>query len=521
MRVDFSRMRRELRELLARNTVTISAEGGSLKLLVTKGRRVVRWETIPLSADILRDGVVLDPTRLGSVIKERLDSHRLFSSNVVTSVTGLHSLTRLVTLPKTPRRLLREAVVRESQRAMPVSLDNLDLSWQILDTKNGTLPIYLLAVPQNILDGQIQALRQGGMYPYIIDLKPLALARAVNSRNAFVLDIQPNDFDIILVADGVPVITRTVLFPQGRGSFDVEQERAVIIIEEFLRTRKFFDNRHRDRSPYPDDTPLFLTGETNQLTGIRAMLTREVPYPITPLEPPLKYPPSFPVTEYATNVGLALKELPQPRNARNQGSAPGLELNILPDRHRRRVKVNKSLLWIAGVLAGVALMLPMYQSTVDASEETTRLRSQLSGSEQRVTLRALDTKRRHEFEQSVEQASALVGQLEQGYKTFFDKKLSYSDPLSALSQSLPPSVRLNTIGNSGGQIGLDGDADSYADVVNYSQLLTEYEGFPDASISFVQGGGGGGRGDEISKASFRIALGKYQPEMVKQNPQGP
>lgn len=516
LKSDLSRMRKKLREMFSTTTVSISIESSGLKTLVTKGRKVVQWRTIPLDEETVKDGLVVDPIRLGEKIGESFRGQDKLPRKAIASVTGLHSLSRLVTLPKTPNRFLKEAISRESHRAMPVSLEYLDLSWQILETGNGALPVYILATPQNILNGQVQAMSHQGIDPYLMDMKPLALARAANRHDALILDIQPEEFDIVLVADGIPVITRTVLFPQGRSSMDVGEERIVIVVEEFLRTVKFFETTH-DGKPLNPDTPLFLTGEANNHPALQEMVARATKFPITPMEPPLKYPSTFPVAEYATNVGLNLKELLPTSNGDNEAHTPEVNFNILPNRHRKQTRVSKKLLWALGIIAGIALLVPIYQGSIDASVETAIMRAELSKAEQGVTLKALDTKRHYEFQQSVDQAEASVGALKAGHEAFLEKSIPFAKPLDVIMDSLPDGIRINTFGDNAGVIGVSGDADSYDAVVSYTQRLARTAGFPDATILFVQGGAG--TTQETSKVSFQLSVGRYVPENAQSVPE--
>ena len=70
LKPELSRIRKKLRELFSTTTVSISIESSGLKTLVTKGRKVVQWQTIPLDDETVKDGLVIDPIRLGEKIGE-------------------------------------------------------------------------------------------------------------------------------------------------------------------------------------------------------------------------------------------------------------------------------------------------------------------------------------------------------------------------------------------------------------------------------------------------------------------
>ena len=54
--------------------VSLSIEGGSLKGLVTRGKRVIRWGSITLAPEHIRDGYILDETQVGLQIVALLRS---------------------------------------------------------------------------------------------------------------------------------------------------------------------------------------------------------------------------------------------------------------------------------------------------------------------------------------------------------------------------------------------------------------------------------------------------------------
>ena len=71
-----------------------------------------------------------------------------------------------------------------------------------------------LGWPRQIVDALLEILKQVKIKPYLMDIKPLALARLVKDNMAIIVDIQPYNFDIVIMADGIPQPVRTVSFPE-------------------------------------------------------------------------------------------------------------------------------------------------------------------------------------------------------------------------------------------------------------------------------------------------------------------
>ncbi|GAH72304.1 unnamed protein product, partial [marine sediment metagenome] len=166
---------------MGKKVVTLYIDDSSLRLLVAKGKQVKKWATLPLESRLVRDGVVFHEAKLAAKIKKLLKAQRVRTKKVVAGLSGLHCLSRAFTLPQLPESMLAEAVKREAERTLPVPLDQLYLSWQIISTSAKEIQVFLAALPRNATDALIETLRQAGVKPYLMDLAPLALARVVNT----------------------------------------------------------------------------------------------------------------------------------------------------------------------------------------------------------------------------------------------------------------------------------------------------------------------------------------------------
>jgi Tfp pilus assembly PilM family ATPase len=184
---------------------------------------------------------------------------------------------------------------------MPLSLDDLYLSWQVIGEDGGQLRVYLLAVPRDLLDAQVLAIQAAGVRPHLMDLKPLALIRAVNQKDAIIADLEPDSLDVIIVVDDIPSIMRTIAL-----SGDGVQEKVNRLAEELRRTIKFHNDSQKDKRLDPS-TPVYVTGslmgEAKVVEDIALLVERPVQRP----NPPLECPPGMPVGKFMVNIGLALK----------------------------------------------------------------------------------------------------------------------------------------------------------------------------------------------------------------------
>jgi type IV pilus assembly protein PilM len=296
-------MRLSLRS--SQETVTVNIEERSLRLLTAKGGEVQKWGQAPLAPGLVENGLVRDPVQVGLAIEALFVEHKVPRKGVITSLTviGLGSTSQIFDLPRMRPNLLVDAVSREARRAMPVPVDELYLSHQVIGEKEDMQQVYVLGAPRDLVDAHITAFQMAGIQLKAMDLKPLALVRAVNQRDAVIADLENESFHVIVVAEAVPDITRSaVLHREGLDP----QQKARRLVEEVIRTIDFYNHSHPDRLLEPT-VPVFLTGELTGIPSVNETIRAEMGYTIETPEPPLACPEALSVPQFMVNIGLALK----------------------------------------------------------------------------------------------------------------------------------------------------------------------------------------------------------------------
>lgn len=289
--------------MFRRSVTTLHIEASSIKGLVLKGRKVVWWDGAPLEPGIVRDGLVLEPRELGRAIDALFTAGQVPRDKVILSLNGLHSTFRILTVPQLKPMQMADTIRRVAKKEMPLPLDELYLSWQPMRSSGNKQEVFVLGVPREAVDVLVKAIGYASIKPYVMDLKALALARVANRADALILDLEPENFGITLIANGFPAIMRT--FIPKRGDMILE-DNVRRLAGEILRTVEFH-NRDHPTNPLGPETPVFLTGETTLKPGTEDIVQSEIQYPIEALRPLLEYEASFPVAPYVINIGLGLR----------------------------------------------------------------------------------------------------------------------------------------------------------------------------------------------------------------------
>jgi type IV pilus assembly protein PilM len=285
---------------------TVSIQQTSVRLLTVEGGEVRKWAQLPLEPGLIEKGLVRDPAQVGLALETIFREQNASKERVVASLTviGLGSTSQIFDLPKMRPNLLADAVNREARRAMPVPVDELYLTYQVLDEKDGMQQVYVLGAPRDLVDAQITAFQMAGIRLQAMDLKPLALVRAIDREDTVIADLESESFHVIVVKDAIPDITRSAVLHGG--GLD-PQQKALRLVEELTRTIDFYNHSHPEKQ-LPPTVPVFLTGELLNTPAVRDIIQSQVGYSIEAPSPPLTYPQTLPISQFMVNIGLALKK---------------------------------------------------------------------------------------------------------------------------------------------------------------------------------------------------------------------
>jgi type IV pilus assembly protein PilM len=376
---------------MPKETVTVYIDDSAVRLVIAKGRSIQSWGDMPLERGLVKDGVILDQDAVAKKLQglwqiagkrkryyitttsgERVQVTEVVKpGKVIAGINGINCLHRLLTLPELPKDLLSEAVKREAARVFGVPLEELYLFWQVLPSLRGETVVYLVALPRDTVDNLISTLLKAGFKPYLMDLKPLALARTITEPNAIVVDVQPCSLDIVIMINRIPQVVRSIPLPREASL----EDRMPVIGEELSRAILFYDSSHKDK-PIGADVPLLVSGELAEREDIWSLLLDERERPVRVLPSPLEAPEDFPHSQYLTNIGLVLKEVPAAEKEAIPYSL--VDFNALPEVYLPRRRPLSEIIYIAVSIIGIALIAWLAWSNITSSGRVGDLTSQLT-----------------------------------------------------------------------------------------------------------------------------------------------
>jgi len=441
------------------------------------GGRVIKWASRSLEPDIFEDEIIVDPQALGNAVKQLMASSAIKGKNISISVSGLYSLSRIVTVPL-GGAATQQVVLEAASEVMPLSEDEQYLSWQTVAVGEGGQQVLVIGVPRDMIDSEMQALRGSGVSPRVLDLKTMALIRAVNREQAIIFNIEPNSFDIVIVVGGSAEVMRTTAWQQSGLSEEEETEHLAVALELTIG----FYNSHHPGFPLDPATPLFITGQMSGDIALVEKLQNRAGYHIEPLTPPLEYPAHLPVSQYAVNIGLALKGTASAKGP-GQGDYSLPDINLLPEAYKPWKPTTRQIYILFAILAAFALLLPLYQVTSDAMAETGRLRTRYDAVNRMLDVRRVELSKLEPLQKAINQ-----------YDTIVDTGGGFVEDLEAVrSLAEELGVEVGSIVHNGGSIVFSCQADSNITFREYITALEESGRFstpiiPPEVYPYIRGG---------------------------------
>jgi type IV pilus assembly protein PilM len=463
--------------------VTLNISNSSIRILSVKGRRVNNWGSMALTAGMVRDGLILQPEAVAEAIDTLFKSTKMPKEKAITSLSGLPFTYRFLNLPRMKPAFLEEAIRRAAKKEISLPLDELYLSWQPVPGQEDEQTFFVLGVSRHLIDTVIQTLMLARVEPSVMDLHPLALARAANRMDAIVGNLEPECYDIVIIANGLPTVIHTIS-PRGEGA--TLEDNIQQLADELARTVAFYQSSHPESHLSPA-TPLLLSGELAAEVTTYGLLQTEIEYPIEPLIPTLEFPADVPIASYAVSMGLALKKIPQESKDKEEAVRfYDININILSGKYRKsRAKplpVRYILLGTFLVIA-VACLYPLYQGKNQLGVENTELESRLHETSRELHLATLIAEEVITTEETIQETTANIENMTEMQQGILSARGDFTNNFQMVTNTLPVQLYLTSIVIGKELITVQGETDSIFTVVNYATALEAQEEFSEVRIT--------------------------------------
>lgn len=216
-----------------------AVRGVELNCSTKGGPTLLRFHEVPLPANAVSKGEVLNPDVVKSALKRLWSEGKFKSKNVVLGTGNQSVLVRELSVPKMTLKGIRETLPFHVQSALQMTLEDSILDFYPTSETVGDQGVMvkglLIAADKEAILGNIRVTERAGLTPVEVDLIPFALNRLLTTRakikgTVALIDVGATTTSIIIVGDGVPLFVRII--PAGGGDLTQALESSLDINNE-------------------------------------------------------------------------------------------------------------------------------------------------------------------------------------------------------------------------------------------------------------------------------------------------
>ncbi len=461
---------------------TLYIRDDALNLLVTKGKRVEKWATLPLEPGLVRQGLVLNEARVADELKKLFKLVKISKRKVIVGLTGLDSIYRLISLPRLPKGVIAEAIQHEAQRVITTPLSEVYFTYQLLPPSPGETRFFLVAFPRNVLDTLVRTLRQAGIRPYIVDTAPLAVCRTLDQDKAIIVHTRLDHLDFIVMEDRIPQLIRRVVLPTEVSTL---AERLPTIIEEVDRTITFYNSSHKEK-PLDATMPMFVSGDLVEAPQSWPRLGSKLNCSVSILPSPLEFSGAFDPNEFIVNIGLAMKEVWTEKKGAHFSL---VNFNVLPQVYQHPPVHLTSILAPVGSVALVGLLIYMILLVRNTADENSALRRDLTSAQNLVSTAQGNIgtlpQQVADAEGSIAPAQARTAEFSNTLRSLEDGRGIVDGELPKIFAPLPASIELTAVSYRGESVAVTGICESPDEDIIWTYARALSTPFPNVRISSI------------------------------------
>lgn len=177
---------------------------GSLKVMQiepdshTHKGRLIGYGTASFNGEAIKDGIIIDHAAIAQATFELFNSRLIgdiTTNRTVVAIPSYRTFTRLISLPPLNGEDLDEAVRIEAEQYLPMPLDELYLSYNVVSQDAEKVELFAIAVPRKIVDSHLELMR-------IMGLETVGVGTTIDAAGQLFLQDKQSDVPAVLVDFG-------------------------------------------------------------------------------------------------------------------------------------------------------------------------------------------------------------------------------------------------------------------------------------------------------------------------------
>ena len=360
---------------------------------------------------------------------------------------------------------------RSAENSEELGLENLELDLAP-EPEGDPHDVYALALHKHVIRRNLRTVsefsgRFAGVQPKI-----LALAAAVNSRSAVVLDVESNTLITSVISNGLPEVIREVGIDRNL----THSESVNLIATQISRAVSFYDSLFPEE-PLGFDFEVFVTGQAEQFDLAIEEALDSLQYVRSELPETLRAPEEFPFEKYAANVGLVIVA---GKRFWQRAPVPLLttpKFDYRPSQYRPRPLPVQAVLSVAASLILAFGIFTAFGLFTDQSESAAAAQRTLNILEQRVELRNLKIVELRDARVVLNDAKLRTERLIAANDVIQDRDAGFADTIAIIEGAAPIGVSITTLDDDGRVVAVQAESDDYSPLLAYVRMLEDVPQF--------------------------------------------
>lgn len=309
-----------------KDLVGIDIGSSSVKLVQLKevrgGYQLVNLGMMKLPPEAIVDNAIMDSSSVVSVVRELVESLKIKTKNVATSISGHSVIIRKILLPIMTEEEMEASIQWEAEQYIPFEISEVNLDFQILgpDVNDASqMNVILVAAKKDFVNDYVALFKECGLNPQVMDVDCFAIANVYEanygvSENEVValIDLGASSMNVNILKGGMSVFTRDIQMGGnayneelqkrlGLSSDDAEKVKlggevnsvspatvsAIIedatesLTTDIQRSLDFFSASSADERP----KKILITGGVSKVQAIRASLSQRLGVDVQLIDP--------------------------------------------------------------------------------------------------------------------------------------------------------------------------------------------------------------------------------------------
>jgi hypothetical protein len=320
------------------------------------------------------------------------------------------------------------------------------------------------------VDSLIKTLHMADLEPGFMTIRSLALTKAMPINTAVIVDLQPTEFDIIIMSEGIAQPIRTIALPNQELSWE---QKLDMITADLDRTIKFFDTNNPEK-PLDPKLPVHVSGELLDKPELHKSLAEKIGRPIQTISPVLKVPEQVHLGRYIVNIAMTIEKTTPER----EPTFPVANMNLTPAPYQPKPPTLAKLVGIPAGVTAAALIVPLVMLIQSTSGDIEAAKIQLDHTNQSINQKNAQRLEMRKNISSLEKQVADIKAASENLRLSVNNVLTHQEwvnnDLKITLGQLMPGITLTSVSEDNGILTLSGTAPTESDVHYYAQVVLGY-----------------------------------------------